>query len=119
MLTHLSIFIFSVKYLQQTLDHLAETKYGSLSTVMGRYYAMDRDKRMERLKLAYEGLVQGTGEPSSKDAVVQVCYRNLILMMMVMMTKVMMLLLIKLMMIIMMMKMIKVMIMIVTMKKKW
>lgn len=36
-----------------------------LATVTGRYYAMDRDQRWERIKLAYDALVNGTGEPST------------------------------------------------------
>ncbi len=39
-----------------------------LATVIGRYYAMDRDKRWERVKLAYDLLVNATGTPT-KDAV--------------------------------------------------
>lgn len=39
--------------------------YGIIGTITGRYYAMDRDKRWERVKLAYEGLCQGVGEISS------------------------------------------------------
>jgi 2,3-bisphosphoglycerate-independent phosphoglycerate mutase len=35
---------------------------GSIATITGRYYAMDRDKRWERVKLAYDGLVNGIGE---------------------------------------------------------
>ncbi len=35
---------------------------GQLATVVGRYYAMDRDKRWERIKIAYDALVNGTGE---------------------------------------------------------
>ena len=42
-------------------DHLKKTS-GKLATVTGRYYAMDRDKRWERVKLAYDGLVNGEGE---------------------------------------------------------
>ena len=34
---------------------------GSIASVVGRYYAMDRDKRWERVKVAYEALVKGTG----------------------------------------------------------
>ncbi len=37
---------------------------GELATVTGRYYAMDRDKRWERVKLAYDAMVHGTGEAS-------------------------------------------------------
>ncbi|PIK37305.1 putative 2,3-bisphosphoglycerate-independent phosphoglycerate mutase-like [Apostichopus japonicus] len=60
-----------VTYIQQVLDHLARNEYGSLATIVGRYYAMDRDKRYERIKIAYEGLVQGTGESCTKENVVQ------------------------------------------------
>lgn len=42
--------------------HMAKT-CGKVASVVGRYYAMDRDKRWERVKLAYDLLVHGTGEP--------------------------------------------------------
>ena len=51
-------------YLQSLLDHLDAHQYGELASLTGRYYAMDRDKRWERIKIAYEGLVQGLGEHS-------------------------------------------------------
>ena len=41
-------------------DHLHKTG-GILATVTGRYYAMDRDKRWERVKLAYDAMVRGAG----------------------------------------------------------
>lgn len=41
-------------YIQQTV--------GTLATITGRYYAMDRDKRWERVKLAYDALVHGIGK---------------------------------------------------------
>ncbi len=50
-------FIISLK------EHLAKTG-GQLATVIGRYYAMDRDQRWERVKLAYDALVHGAGEHS-------------------------------------------------------
>lgn len=40
---------------------------GKIATVSGRYYAMDRDKRWERVKLAYDCLVKGVG-PKATDA---------------------------------------------------
>jgi len=48
-----------------------------LASVVGRYYAMDRDKRWERVKLAYDLLVNGTGK-HSKDAVLSILesYKN-------------------------------------------
>ena len=42
-------------------EHLNKTS-GKLASVTGRYYAMDRDKRWERVKLAYDALVNGEGE---------------------------------------------------------
>ncbi len=41
---------------------------GKIASVSGRYYAMDRDKRWERVKLAYDALVNGTG-PKATDAI--------------------------------------------------
>ncbi|KAJ7138374.1 BPG-independent [Mycena epipterygia] len=39
-------------YCQNLLDFMAKEEYGALATVVGRYYAMDRDKRWERVKIA-------------------------------------------------------------------
>ncbi|KAJ7613188.1 hypothetical protein FB45DRAFT_1036711 [Roridomyces roridus] len=55
-------------YCQDLLDFMAKEKYGALATVVGRYYAMDRDKRWERVKVAVDGLVGGVGEENT-DAV--------------------------------------------------
>jgi 2,3-bisphosphoglycerate-independent phosphoglycerate mutase len=49
-------------YLRQLLEFLQKINYGTLVDITGRYYAMDRDKRWERVQLAYEGLVAGVGE---------------------------------------------------------
>jgi bisphosphoglycerate-independent phosphoglycerate mutase (AlkP superfamily) len=45
--------VFSAKYLKELLDFLAQQKYGELATIVGRYYAMDRDKRWERIKVIW------------------------------------------------------------------
>jgi 2,3-bisphosphoglycerate-independent phosphoglycerate mutase len=45
-------------------DHLKKST-GSIATITGRYYAMDRDKRWERVKLAYDAMVNGIGEKSA------------------------------------------------------
>lgn len=47
-------------FLKQLEDHLAATT-GKIATVTGRYYAMDRDKRWERVKEAYDVMVNGVG----------------------------------------------------------
>jgi len=43
------------------LQHHMQSTVGILATITGRYYAMDRDKRWERVKLAYDALVHGKG----------------------------------------------------------
>lgn len=48
-------------YVHDLEQHLEKTT-GRIASVVGRYYAMDRDKRWERVKLAYDLLVNGTGE---------------------------------------------------------
>lgn len=47
-------------YLTDLQNHLQHT-VGTIASVTGRYYAMDRDKRWERVKLAYDALVNGEG----------------------------------------------------------
>ena len=47
------------------IEKRANEKGAALATVIGRYYAMDRDKRWERVKLAYDLLVTGAGEPTA------------------------------------------------------
>ena len=55
------------KYIQDLQNFLSNTP-AKLASVIGRYYAMDRDKRWERVKLAYDLLVKGIGEKSSNFA---------------------------------------------------
>lgn len=50
-------------FLTDLQEHLDST-VGSIATITGRYYAMDRDKRWERVKLAYDALVNGIGSKS-------------------------------------------------------
>jgi 2,3-bisphosphoglycerate-independent phosphoglycerate mutase len=47
------------------LDQHLKKSTGHIATITGRYYAMDRDKRWERVKLAYDGMVNGIGEKST------------------------------------------------------
>lgn len=51
-------------FLNQLKKHLKEST-GELASVIGRYYAMDRDTRWERVKKAYDLLVHGKGTPST------------------------------------------------------
>lgn len=48
-------------YIEILEKHLAETGLGKIATVSGRYYAMDRDKRWERVQLAYDAIFHGKG----------------------------------------------------------
>ncbi|MCF8272257.1 MAG: 2,3-bisphosphoglycerate-independent phosphoglycerate mutase [Flavobacteriaceae bacterium] len=47
------------------LEEQLEKTNSNLATVTGRYYAMDRDKRWERVKLAYDAMVNGIGDFST------------------------------------------------------
>ena len=49
-------------YVAQLLEKLEEIGVGKVATVMGRYYAMDRDNRWERVEKAYAAMVYGEGE---------------------------------------------------------
>lgn len=51
-------------FISELQDHLDKTG-GKLASVTGRYYAMDRDKRWERIKLAYDAIVNGKGEKTN------------------------------------------------------
>lgn len=51
-------------YVKELQEHL-ENSAGKIATVCGRYYAMDRDKRWERIKLAYDMLLHGKGNKVS------------------------------------------------------
>ncbi|HEY4874364.1 MAG TPA: 2,3-bisphosphoglycerate-independent phosphoglycerate mutase [Puia sp.] len=54
-------------FIKELEEHLTKST-GKIATVSGRYYAMDRDKRWERVKFAYDVMVNGTGEKAT-DAV--------------------------------------------------
>jgi 2,3-bisphosphoglycerate-independent phosphoglycerate mutase len=54
-------------FIKQLQEHLNKTT-GKIASVSGRYYAMDRDKRWERIKLAYDAMVNGTGQKAT-DAI--------------------------------------------------
>ncbi len=51
------------KYIQDLNNYIANTPV-KIASVIGRYYAMDRDKRWERVKLAYDLVVHGKGTPT-------------------------------------------------------
>lgn len=57
-------------FITELQAHL-NSSVGKIASVSGRYYAMDRDKRWERVKLAYDALVNGTGTKAT-DAIAAV-----------------------------------------------
>jgi len=63
----------AIQYITQLEEYLARIGVGRIASVSGRYYAMDRDQRWERIQKAYEALVMGEGirKYSALDAVQQ------------------------------------------------
>lgn len=55
---------FGLGFISDLEEHMGNT-CGKVASVTGRYYAMDRDKRWERVKLAYDAMVKGTGKAVS------------------------------------------------------
>ncbi|QSX06239.1 2,3-bisphosphoglycerate-independent phosphoglycerate mutase [Sedimentibacter sp. zth1] len=53
--------ISGISYIKMLQDKINELGVGKISTIMGRYYAMDRDKRWERIEEAYDALTKGVG----------------------------------------------------------
>lgn len=64
-------------FVKEIEEHIVG-KNAKLATLIGRYYAMDRDKRWDRVRLAYDALVKGSGEYYTQDplATLQACYDN-------------------------------------------
>ena len=65
-------------YVQELVDKMAEIGVGEVATVMGRYYAMDRDNRWDRVEKAYNAMVKGEGvqADSAVEAVQQSYDKN-------------------------------------------
>lgn len=55
-------------YIEQIEQKMREYGCGAMATVSGRYYAMDRDQRWERIQLAVEAMVQGAGPKAASAA---------------------------------------------------
>uniref|UniRef100_A0A7E4ZQZ4 phosphoglycerate mutase (2,3-diphosphoglycerate-independent) n=1 Tax=Panagrellus redivivus TaxID=6233 RepID=A0A7E4ZQZ4_PANRE len=58
-------------FFEQALGFTNGQGYGEIATVVGRYYAMDRDKRWERIRVAYDALIGGVGEKSTPEKLVE------------------------------------------------
>lgn len=55
-------------FIEELEAHMKVTT-GKIASIVGRYYAMDRDKRWERVKLAYDALVHAKGEEEAEELV--------------------------------------------------
>src|SRR5947207_4872277 len=56
-------------FVRQLQQKMRELGVGKIATVVGRYYAMDRDHRWERIELAYRAMVHGEAETDTADPV--------------------------------------------------
>ena len=68
-----------INYLKDIEKYMTENEIGKVATVSGRYYAMDRDKRWDRVEKAYDALVYAKGNTaeSADDAIVNSYNENL------------------------------------------
>lgn len=64
-----------IGFIREVEDAIRREDVGRIATVSGRYYAMDRDKRWERTRLAYEAIVDGIGPTApSAEAALEASY---------------------------------------------
>ena len=64
-------------FVQQLADKLQQISLGKIATISGRYYAMDRDNRWERVQKAYDAMVNGVGvENSDPISAMENSYQN-------------------------------------------
>ena len=62
----------SVKYIQSLLDKISQHQNCDLASIIGRYYVMDRDKKWDRIKIAYDMLVHMKGSDTINDPIVEI-----------------------------------------------
>ncbi len=58
-----------IKFCQELVDKIEDDGNGRIASVSGRYYAMDRDKRWERINLAYQAMAFRKSEKTAPDAI--------------------------------------------------
>ena len=51
-----------IEYVQQLKDYMDKVQFGKIATISGRFWAMDRDKRWDRIQKAYEAISCGVGD---------------------------------------------------------
>ncbi|WP_026841138.1 2,3-bisphosphoglycerate-independent phosphoglycerate mutase [Citrifermentans bremense] len=66
-----------IDYLKRLEAEMARLSFGKIATVIGRYYAMDRDNRWDRVEQAYRAMVSGVGKPyPSAAAAIEQSYQD-------------------------------------------
>jgi|LGVF01.1.fsa_nt_gb 2,3-bisphosphoglycerate-independent phosphoglycerate mutase len=66
-----------INYIKEIEEYMAEVGVGKIATISGRYYAMDRDNRWDRVEKAYDALVNGVGvQNESAMAIMEESYSN-------------------------------------------
>lgn len=65
------------KYLNRLEEKIKETKIGTISTMCGRFYAMDRDNKLDRTKTYYDLITKGKGaQTKSVESSLNTCYKK-------------------------------------------
>ncbi len=64
------------KFIDELQAKIKEIGVGKIATITGRYYAMDRDNRWERVNKAYDAIVLGVGEKASPEQIMKNSYAN-------------------------------------------
>lgn len=69
----------AVKFLDELNEKIKELGLGTLSTISGRYYSMDRDNNWDRIKLSYDAIVYGKGNKNNnyKEAIKDYYSKNI------------------------------------------
>jgi len=66
-----------INYLKDLVKKIKSIGFGKIATVSGRYYAMDRDKRWERTKKAYDCIINAEAEEfADAEKLLETCYKN-------------------------------------------
>ena len=66
----------SIKYIEELENEINKLNIGKISTISGRFYSMDRDKRFERIKKSYDAMIGNANETDDYKAYIKESYKN-------------------------------------------
>lgn len=66
----------SIKYIEELENEINKLNVGKISTISGRFYSMDRDKRFERIKKSYDAMIGNANETDDYKAYIKESYKN-------------------------------------------